>query len=977
MSKPIMMGVSFVLLIGAAGLLVPAAPAAVNGAAMQEDAATENAGADTRSADPHAHEGWSQLSLSTCRVDEFLRQNPTSDGRGVIIAVLDTGVEVAVPGLTHTPDGETKFVDVQDCTGQGDLDLHWVNANDDGSAVVEYDDDGVAVEYALPKLPTSNETRRYWFGYFDERTFVNSDVSDLNDNGSKTDRFAVLVTAFEGDGDDQAVCYIDTDLDRSFADEKELKSYHVRQDTFTLHRAAPEDQIEPVTFEINIFLRQRKVVVHYDDGAHGTHVAGIAGGYQINQQPDFHGVAPGAKMMSLKIGKNSVGGVSSTAAMKKAFEHGARYAREHQVPIVFNMSYGVESVLEGNSDIDRFVDDFLKENPYLVFCTSAGNEGPGVSSVGTPSAASQAIAVGALLAQSSGRDVQGYDIDGPAVATVFTSRGGEVAKPDVSAPGWSTSTVPRYVERGDYWAGTSMASPYVAGLCALLISDAQQKNPGVPVRGCDVRRALWLSAEPLPDTTQLDIGYGVPNMLKAAELLDGFVKAAAQGDPVIGYDISTPCPTGPDGSAPAAFWRTTCLPVEDRHTFTITPIFAPLTDTADRIAFTRKFTLRSNTPWCKLTQEEVYLRSSQAARVFVEYDESALQTPGLHVGTVDALWDGQLAFRLINTVVVPHRFTAAENFTHTFKNQTVHGWLPDRYFLAVPPGASTMKLTLRAPEGEDSRASCSRIYDPVGRRYVRRTSLDTRSARDEAEWILDDELMPGVWEIPVLANRPDRDWPYDFEVRFFGLDAQPAVVTSWKEDLYVTNLFEEPLPATLEGKLEGYRKHDEAKFEGLNDELTYSVELEPPFSRLRLKLEMTPEAYATTTDIGVSVETPDGEAIFFDAFSNRTLETVVNPRGHKNLKVVVRAGFAVDDDKRETPMTVNIDYLLGNPMDISVEQGGSNVAFLPATAMKLDYKLRGAKPDAPKGTKPVGFIRVREQSTGDTALLLPLDFTAK
>ena len=70
---------------------------------------------------------WTQLSLSTCRVDDFLTGHPTSDGRGVVIAVLDTGVDPSIPGLTKTPDGEVKVIDVQDFTGQGDVKLHRVH----------------------------------------------------------------------------------------------------------------------------------------------------------------------------------------------------------------------------------------------------------------------------------------------------------------------------------------------------------------------------------------------------------------------------------------------------------------------------------------------------------------------------------------------------------------------------------------------------------------------------------------------------------------------------------------------------------------------------------------------------------------------------------------------------------------------------------------------------------------------------------
>jgi subtilisin family serine protease len=921
---------------------------------------------------------WTQLSLSTCKVDEFLAAHPESDGRGVVIAIFDTGVDPSIPGLTRLPDGAVKVIDVQDFTGQGDIELHRVRIDEQEGKLVDYDE-GSPIYYALPDLPDAGaEARRFWFGTLDEHRFINADVPDLNDNGSTEDEWTVLVTALEGDGDDQALFFIDRNLDRSFADERPLRNYKLAYDTFTLHRDQPEQQIVPFNFAVNIFLRQATVVVHWDDGAHGTHVAGIAAGYRINDQDGFNGVAPGARLMSCKIGQNAVGGISVTESMKKAFEYVGRYAREHGVPVVCNMSYGVESEIEGNSDIDRFVDDFLRENPYVIFCTSAGNEGPGLSSVGTPAAAYHAISVGAMMAADTGRDVAGYHQTKPTV-TPFSSRGGELAKPNVATPGWSSSTVPRFVTRGDFWAGTSMASPYAAGLCAVLISDAMQKHPGAPVRAWDVRRALELSGRPVSGMSELDYGWGVPDLPKAGGILDRLVPLAAD-DPVIGYDISTPCPQGYKGSAPAAYWRGVWFPSgEERQTFTIKPIFAPAVDAAARTAFTRKFDLRSNAKWLKLPQETTYLRSEQSARVFVEYDANLLAQPGLYVGTVDAIADGRVAFRLVNTVIVPHRATLDADFTLAFEDQQVNGWIPNRHFVSVPAGASAMKLTLSAPEDEVSKARLEYVFDPGGHGYrVRGSQLDPDGGRREIVRTFTDDLRPGVWEVPIIADKPDKQWPYDFEVQFFGLSADPPKITEWSGgskpsgELTVTNMFEKRVVADADGLVEGFRKHKEDHFEGLNHTLEYSLRLDEGFDRVRIHLEMTPEAYATTTDIGVMIKDGSGEAVYSSAFSNRELEATVRASG--SLTLVITGGFAVADDKRETPITVDIDHLLAEPVAIEVGRNGqSPVNFVPGVPIPLDVKVQKSLNDKPKGTHPVGYLRFRERYSHDEVLRVPIE----
>jgi len=927
---------------------------------------------------------WTQLSLGTCKVDQFLAQTPDSDGRGVVIAILDTGLDPSIPGLTRTPDGEVKVIDLQDFTGQGDVELHRIRLDPQAGKLIDYNDEGSPIAYTPPALPAAapGEERRWWLGTFDEHRFINSGVSDLNDNGSTEDEWPVLVTALAGDGDDQAVCTVDTNLDRSFADEKPLRNYRLKFDLFTFRREAPEKETVPVSLAVNIFLRQEKVVIFWDDGAHGTHVAGIAAGYRINNQDGFNGVAPGAKLIGLKIGQNAIGGISVSDSIMDALRYAGRYAHEHNVPVVCNLSFGIESEIEGGSDIDKAMDEFLTANPYVVFCTSAGNEGPGLSSIGTPAAAKQVISVGAVLAADTARDEQAYGLD-HAVPTTFTSRGGELDKPDVATPGWSTSTVPRYVTRGDYWAGTSMASPYAAGLCALLISDVIAPHVGTKVRAWDVRRALWLSGQPIPETTVLDVGWGVPDLPQAREFLKKLVPLA-ENDPVIGYDISTPCPNGYKGAARAAYWRGLWFPSDEQQMFTVSPIFAPSADVSARAAFTRKYELRSNSGWIHVPQQSVYLRSEQDARIYVEYDPGKLVEPGVYVGTVDGVTEaGLVAFRLWNTIVVPYRFSPVGDFTLALKDQVVDGWMPQRYMLAVPPGASALRLTLSAPEGEESKARLEYIFGPAGHGHRdREARLDTDTGQREVVRALTDELQPGVWEVDVVADRPDRQWPYELKAEFFGLHAEPRVIGEWSGgdkpsgELTVTNQFERRIVAGADGRVEGFRQHKEDEFEGLSGTLEYPIRLDERFDRVRLELEMTPEAFATMTDVGVELLDDSDTAVYSDAFSSRKLSGTFRKPGAGTvaLKLVITAGFAVSDDQRKTPITVDIDALLAAPVAVQVTRDGeSTLNLVPGVPIPLEYKVQERLPDAPAGTQPVGFLRLRERDSNTEVLRVPIE----
>ena len=69
-------------------------------------------------------ESWKDFMPSQATgAQQWIQKNPDHDGRGVIVAVLDTGVDPLASGLAKTSDGKVKVIEARDFSGQGDVQM--------------------------------------------------------------------------------------------------------------------------------------------------------------------------------------------------------------------------------------------------------------------------------------------------------------------------------------------------------------------------------------------------------------------------------------------------------------------------------------------------------------------------------------------------------------------------------------------------------------------------------------------------------------------------------------------------------------------------------------------------------------------------------------------------------------------------------------------------------------------------------------
>jgi tripeptidyl-peptidase II len=682
--------------------------------AAQPRAAAAEPDSARRAAPPAAALAHGWMSLASTGVDRFLRAHPTYDGRGVLVGILDTGIDPGVQGLTTTSTGGPKILDLRDFSGEGAVPLARLVPKGD---TVEVGGRRLGGFGRVVALSTGGP---YYGGTIAEIPLGEPPAADLNGNGVVRDTLAVVVVR----APDGWVLLADSDGDGSLAGERAIHDYLAGREHFGWGPKGSEPRVN-VAANFGEQNGAPTLDLVFDTGGHGTHVSGIAAGHDLYGVAGFDGVAPGAQLLGLKIANSAQGGISTTGSMLRAMDYAIRFAQARHLPLVLNMSFGVGNEIEGQARIDGIVDSVLAQHADVVFAISAGNDGPGLSTIGFPGSASRALSVGATLPGS-------FLPPGPAGAPAsdllayFSSRGGEVAGPDLLTPGVAYSTVPRWNVGDEVEQGTSMAAPHASGLAALLLSAMTQERR-VPTAG-EIRQALMVTAQPTAGATIVDEGGGLADVDRAYRWLAAAPKSTELEVRAIG-----------PGEATGAMLRGVAGARDTTQAFEIgAPAGAPVAS----------YTLRSDAPWLT-APASVTVRGARTA-VRLKVARRALAAPGAYVGTVTG-WTGDTmagpAFRLVTTVVA-----AAPLAPGTQKL---------RQAVAVPAGGtlrtffqadSTRPFALTVETGGRAERALAFLHEPDGMPFRDESARSAGFGPQSAEYEADSrDVVGGDYEAVVVA----------------------------------------------------------------------------------------------------------------------------------------------------------------------------------------------------------------------------------
>ncbi|MBV9820611.1 MAG: S8 family serine peptidase, partial [Actinobacteria bacterium] len=622
--------------------------------------------------------------------------------------------------------------------------------------------------------------------------------SDVNRDGDTTDSWGVLWDTTAG------TVRVDTNQNLNFADDAAMTDYAKKFDIGHFGTDNPATQAhETMPFVVQTDGKNKVVNIGIVSGEHGTHVAGITAANGMFGGA-MSGAAPGAKLKAVRVCMFVTGCTSHALIEGMTF-----LAKQGNVDVI-NMSIGgLPALNDGNNTRSVLYTRLVDQYNVQIFI-SAGNNGPGLNTIGDPAVASHVLAVGSYISKDSWQKNYGSDSGYADNLHPFSSRGPREDggfKPEIVAPGSAISTTPMWEASspvaGTYnlpagysmLQGTSMASPQAAGVGALLVSAAKQA--GVQSKPDQIRQALKSTARYLPRYGAYEQGNGLIDVNAAWNQLKTNIKTVEIASSVDVHTILSGFLATP-GKGEGIFDREGVAAGDSytrTYTFTRTDggggtktYNLSWTGNDGTFSTAGSLALPLNTP-TTLTVT-VHPASAGIHSAILNLDDPA--TTGIDKQT-------------LNTVVAAEQFTAANNYSVSHSG-TIGRNQYTTYYYNVPAGVPALKVDL-AGGGSTPGAGQIRFlrFHPYGVSLDDNSSLSCYTptsgscATGSPTSRTTSNPQPGVWEVTVEARRTSdaENAPYTLTASILGASVSPnpdtiasaTVGTPVSRSYTLTNLF--------------------------------------------------------------------------------------------------------------------------------------------------------------------------------------------
>jgi hypothetical protein len=607
-------------------------------------------------------------------IKKWLDDHPSFDGRGVTIALLESGQpEFSHPtiGTARTLGGRevNKLAGIINSVDQADYDDTRVTLNTEVVATSKWTRIGSRT-FILP------QSGKYLFGIF-----------SINAGGNLVHQFGVLRSVETGE------IWVDTDGDADFSNEKPVPSVDQKFEVRSLKLTSPRKT--DLGFVVASDKTQSMLHIYCSRLRHQAMTLGIAAGSN-NAEGYVSGVAPSARVLLVRI--------QASEEQLPAFVEGYLMTAARPDVDVLSDSWSAWALPATQRDFAGLIFRRIVTQYNKPIFHAAGNR---MMQLSTASAFGDAFTVGGTLLPATFAAIYGRGQIPEAVVHPNTAIGpGDDGglKPDFLAPEERIAAslclrdedflLPRnqpvlklppcYMVSG----GTSSSSPFAAGIAALLISAAKQSHIDYSV--ANLGRALRSSARFLPNQPAHEQGTGVLNIAGAwRELQLGVanpeitITSTTHNNPLILYSNA--------GSYGQGLYETEGWTAgsEGTRTLIIRRDAGPSAPTTYRISWTGNDGTFSTADSIELSPGKPVPLEIKISPKTATIHSAILN---LHDPTSDAI-----VFRSLNTIVAPERLDARS------RSAQFHGTVPlmqgQSNFWYVPRQTAALHFYLSVTRG--------------------------------------------------------------------------------------------------------------------------------------------------------------------------------------------------------------------------------------------------------------------------------------
>jgi hypothetical protein len=709
------------------------------------------------------------------QVLSFKEANPTYDGRGVAVGVLEAHIDLLTPELRWAKDIHGNAVSkIIDWTLTGDWNLPdsampklryatffsnapWAKVARPPDLIstekVEEVSKGVVRfrgnEYFLPNVTGEAEWR---MGEFDaQKAFPLLGPLDTNLDGvvNELDNYSIL---FDVRG---RRVWLDLKHDKDFRDATPLRDFSVAREfgVFSPDAAAKQPP-ESRMFFIHLEPDKSDIWLELNNAdAHGDMVSSVLAGDKF-MGSDADGVAPGAQIVVHNQSEPYTHYYIDT--LLRAF-------RDRRTDVITFSGGDTVRPTDGTSILDLLTSRMVRAYNKPIF-VAAGNSGPVMGDLNSPSTSPQAFSVGAYIPAETWKanfrttpatpeTIASYSSTGP------TDNGG--LKPDLLGVTGTLSTEPAFIPAflknplNEYIAlppgygisaGTSAATPTAAGTATLLISAAKQAH--VPYDVARLRIALLSTAKFLTGVEARTQGNGV---IQVGDAWQALQKLKATDWKPVRIESQAPVKTATSHRLDPPNRGVGIFETEG---------WAPGMVGTREIVFTRKsgpaepvtYGLRWKGDTDVFTSaQELKLPLNQEIRLPVQIRPKRMGSSSAILSLIDSQ-TGLIAYQTLNAVVVPYVLNAADGYLIAVSGKAPRSG-NSNIFVDVPAGSQVLHL-------QASLKSCAatlELTDPDGNLPVRvggvlpnNESVFLPVKNGEILRSIDDP-KPGVWQVSIAA----------------------------------------------------------------------------------------------------------------------------------------------------------------------------------------------------------------------------------